>query len=216
EHFHQNPPQVQNPQLGPAILHHRQARLGFRGVPWGSVGFRARRHTTCLYRLPGTFFNNPQFRLRVGGSSDQEAGHNNEQDEHWRVLLELMQTDGGAQKLHIACHLYQVPQDLVSRPRLDRGFFTRNRPVCDTGEPQNSRGGVTMRVHLPAGEYVIVPSTYDANQEGNFYIRVCCERDAGSSAPCWRQLEQQATEMIHQQTSAEKMTKALYVPQNPR
>ncbi|XP_073454171.1 calpain-1 catalytic subunit-like isoform X1 [Aquarana catesbeiana] len=128
-----------------------------------------------------TFFNNPQFRLRVGGSSDQEVEHKNEQDEHWRVLLELMQTDGGAQKLHIACHLYQVPQDLVPLPRLDRAFFSRNRPVCDTGEPQNSRG-VTMRIRLPAGEYVIVPSTYDANQESDFYIRVCCERDPGGSA----------------------------------
>ncbi|XP_040190394.1 calpain-1 catalytic subunit-like [Rana temporaria] len=128
-----------------------------------------------------TFFNNPQFRLRVGGSSDKEAGHTNKQGERWRVLLELMQTDSGAEKLHIACHLYQVPQDLVPSPKLDRKFFTRNRPVCDTGEPKNSRG-VTMRACLPAGEYVIVPSTFDANQEGNFYIRVCCKKEAGGSA----------------------------------
>ncbi|KAM5125392.1 calpain-1 catalytic subunit-like, partial [Mantella aurantiaca] len=126
-----------------------------------------------------TFFSNPQFRLRVGGTSEQGAEQSHGQEEPWMMLLELMQTDSGPQKLHIACHLYQVPRDRVSQPRLDRGFFTRNRPVCDTGEPQNSRG-VTMRARLAAGEYVIVPSTYDANQEGNFYIRVCCERDIGS------------------------------------
>ncbi|XP_072286291.1 calpain-1 catalytic subunit-like isoform X2 [Pyxicephalus adspersus] len=118
-----------------------------------------------------TFFKNPQFRLHVGGTPDQEE---EPRCERWRVLLELMQTDSGAQKLHIACHLYQV-----SQATLDRSFFTRNRPVCDTGEPQNSRG-VTMQAQLTAGEYVIVPSTYDANQEGNFYIRVHCERHSSA------------------------------------
>ncbi|XP_056396692.1 calpain-1 catalytic subunit-like isoform X3 [Hyla sarda] len=124
-----------------------------------------------------SFFTNSQFRLRVGGASDQEVESATEPgtEERWTVLLELLQTDRKTTKLHIACHMYKVPEMLVSRPRLDRGFFTRSRPVCDTGDPQNSRG-VTMRASLTPGEYVIVPSTYDANQEGNFYIRVYCEK----------------------------------------
>ncbi|XP_063811190.1 calpain-1 catalytic subunit-like, partial [Pseudophryne corroboree] len=121
-----------------------------------------------------SFFTNPQFRILVGGASDEEVEPGTT-EERWTVLVELMQTDGRTDKLHIACHLYKVPKEQVSRPRLDRGFFTRSRPVCDTGDPQNSRG-VTMRACVAPGDYVIVPSTYDPNQEGNFYIRVFCER----------------------------------------
>ncbi|KAM3912102.1 calpain-1 catalytic subunit-like [Leptodactylus fuscus] len=119
-----------------------------------------------------SFFTNPQFRFRVGVALDPkvEAETETENEERWTVLLELMQTDRRATKLHIACHLYRV-----SRPRLDRGFFTRSRPVSDTGDPQNSRG-VTLRASVTPGEYVIVPSTYDSNQEGDFYIRVHCEK----------------------------------------
>ncbi|XP_066437612.1 calpain-1 catalytic subunit-like [Eleutherodactylus coqui] len=122
-----------------------------------------------------SFFTNPQFRFRVGVASEVVSDSESGTEERWTMLLELLQTDRRATKLHIACHLYRVPEDLVSRPRLDRGFFTRNRPVSDTGDPQNSRG-VTMKASLSPGEYVIVPSTYDANQEGNFYIRVYCEK----------------------------------------
>ncbi|XP_044131120.1 calpain-2 catalytic subunit-like isoform X2 [Bufo gargarizans] len=124
-----------------------------------------------------SFFTNPQFRLRVGVASGVKVESVTEPgiEERWTMLLELMQTDRRATKHHIACHLYRVPEQLVPRPRLDRGFFTRSRPVSDTGEPQNSRG-VTMRASLTPGEYVIVPSTYDLNQEGDFYIRVYCEK----------------------------------------
>ncbi|XP_075042270.1 calpain-1 catalytic subunit-like [Mixophyes fleayi] len=123
-----------------------------------------------------SFFTNPQFRLRVGVDSE-EGVEPGTAEERWAVLVELMQTDRRRDKLHIACNLYRVPKDQVSHPRLDRGFFTRSRPVCDTGDPENSRG-VTMRACVAPGDYVIVPSTYDPNQEGNFYIRVYCERQA--------------------------------------
>uniref|UniRef100_A0A8C5QJ67 Calpain catalytic domain-containing protein n=1 Tax=Leptobrachium leishanense TaxID=445787 RepID=A0A8C5QJ67_9ANUR len=130
-----------------------------------------------------SFFSNPQFRLLIDGVSHLEEEANSAQGEERaeegitgrQVLLQLLQTSGGTKKLHIACHLYKVPEALSSRPRLDRGFFTRSRPVCDTGDPQNSRG-VVLRARLDPGEYVIVPSTHDANEEGNFLIRICCEK----------------------------------------
>ncbi len=34
---------------------------------------------------------------------------------------------------------------------------------------------VTARFHLPAGDYVIVPSTFAPNEEGEFMIRVFSE-----------------------------------------
>ncbi|XP_071979246.1 calpain-1 catalytic subunit-like [Engystomops pustulosus] len=125
-----------------------------------------------------SFFTNPQLRLRVGGpsASEVESAIGLGSEERWTVLLELMQTDKRATKLHISCHLYKVPEDMVSRPSLDRGFFTRNRSVADTGDPQNTRG-VMVRASLTPGEYVIVPSTYDANQEGGFYIRAYCAKE---------------------------------------
>ncbi|XP_053330045.1 calpain-1 catalytic subunit-like [Spea bombifrons] len=134
-----------------------------------------------------SFFSNPQFRIRVGGSSclgeDPESAQwaelGSAQDENEaknpEVLLQLLQTDRKPEKLHISCHVYRVPENLSSRPRLDRGFFTRSRPACDTGDPQNSRGAV-LRASLVPGEYVVVPSTLNPNQEGNFLIRVYCEK----------------------------------------
>ncbi|XP_075464910.1 calpain-1 catalytic subunit-like isoform X2 [Ascaphus truei] len=135
-----------------------------------------------------SFFSNPQFRLQVGGALPQEeepgSGRGVEpklahEAELHLVLLQLLQTNRQTENLHIACHLYRVPEEQVKRPRLDRGFFTRNRPVGDTGQPQNSRG-VTLRVSLPPGEYVIVPSTDGHNQEGEFYIRVYCDKGTKS------------------------------------
>ncbi|XP_075178524.1 calpain-1 catalytic subunit-like isoform X3 [Anomaloglossus baeobatrachus] len=128
-----------------------------------------------------SFFTNPQFRFRVGVASDPEAESVTEpgNEERWTVLVELLQTDRRAAKLHMTCHLYRVPEELVPRPYLDRGFFTRSRPVADTGPAQNSRG-VTVRASVTPGEYVIVPSTYDANQEGHFYIRVHREKETGN------------------------------------
>ncbi|KAM4642609.1 LOW QUALITY PROTEIN: calpain-1 catalytic subunit-like [Discoglossus pictus] len=123
-----------------------------------------------------SFFMNPQFRLSVSADCSSGAGPISEEEEEeseqeagsQQVLVQLLQMH----KLHIACHLYRVPEQLVSHPRLDRGFFTSSRPVGDSGDPQNTRG-VTVRVTLPPGEYIIVPSTYNPNEEGEFYIRVC-------------------------------------------
>ncbi|CAH2314731.1 calpain-9 isoform X2 [Pelobates cultripes] len=129
-----------------------------------------------------SFFNNPQFRLHIDevSSPDQkvdpaqgeETYTSQEEDgiKGRQILLQLLQTDPRRDRFHIACHLYKS-----LRPRLDRGFFTRSRPVCDTGDPQNSRG-VVLRTLVNSGEYVIVPSTHNPNEEGTFLIRVYCEK----------------------------------------
>ncbi|KAM8952816.1 calpain-1 catalytic subunit-like [Pelodytes ibericus] len=130
-----------------------------------------------------SFFNNPQFRLHVDDMPCTMEERDSAQGAEFgfahgrrQVLLQLLQTDRRPDKLHIACHVYRVPEALSSRGRMDRGFFTRSRPVCDTGNPQNSRG-VTLRVFLNPGEYVIVPSTDSPNQEGNFLLRIYCAKE---------------------------------------
>ncbi|XP_063289389.1 calpain-1 catalytic subunit-like [Pelobates fuscus] len=134
-----------------------------------------------------SFFNNPQFRLHIDevSSPDQKVDPAQGEETYTaqeedgikgrQILLQLLQTDPRRDRLHIACHLYKVPESLSLRPRLDRGFFTRSRPVCDTGDPQNSRG-VVLRTLMNSGEYVIVPSTHNPNEEGTFLIRVYCEK----------------------------------------
>ncbi|KAM4696141.1 calpain-1 catalytic subunit-like [Rhinophrynus dorsalis] len=74
----------------------------------------------------------------------------------------------GARKVH---------EELVSQPRMGRDFFARNCPVGSTGDPQNSRG-VMVRLYLSPGEYLIVPSTHNPKEEGNFYIRVYFKKRA--------------------------------------
>ncbi|XP_053545722.1 calpain-1 catalytic subunit-like [Bombina bombina] len=127
-----------------------------------------------------SFFNNPQFRLRLNGESTSDEDPEEDEDlvqKPQQVLIQLFQLDRQMKRAHIACHLYRVPEELVSRPRMDRGFFTRNRPVRDSGDSQNSRS-VTIRASLLPGVYVIIPSTHDPNEEGEFYIRVC--KNSGS------------------------------------
>lgn len=55
--------------------------------------------------------------------------------------------------------------------RLDADFFANNKSVGRSPAFINLRE-VTGRFRLPPGEYVIVPSTYEPNEEGDFMLRI--------------------------------------------
>lgn len=61
----------------------------------------------------------------------------------------------------------------MPRP-LDNLFFRRNKTVARPKHYVNLRES-TCRFKLPPGDYCIVPTTYEPNQEGEFILRVCSE-----------------------------------------
>ena len=68
-------------------------------------------------------------------------------------------------------------------PQLEKGytmpvkkdFFDYNRDIANSGAFTNVRQ-VTKRVSLPPGAYLVVPCTWDADEEADFLIRFFFEK----------------------------------------
>lgn len=53
---------------------------------------------------------------------------------------------------------------------LKKEYFDNNSSVASSGHFIDSREVVT-RLTLPPGEYLVVPCTWDPNEEADFYLR---------------------------------------------
>jgi calpain len=77
-------------------------------------------------------------------------------------------------KLAPSVSVWQL-QDPDNLPKpLDLNFFKYNASVARSPSFINLRG-VSCRFKLPPGVYCIVPSTFEANEEGEFILRVFSE-----------------------------------------
>ncbi|KAM9733312.1 calpain-12 [Menidia menidia] len=97
------------------------------------------------------------------------------------VLVELLQKNRRQKDkihfLYIGFHIYKVPSELEGTC-LDRSFFLKNRPVGRSGKYRAQRA-VWRVLRLDPGNYIIVGSSYRANQPGDFFIRIFSKtRDA--------------------------------------
>ncbi|XP_075923864.1 calpain-8-like [Petromyzon marinus] len=59
---------------------------------------------------------------------------------------------------------------------LPSSFFVMARPVEETPGFSNARE-VSVRARLPLGDYVVVPSTYEPDVEGDFFVRVYAKQE---------------------------------------
>ncbi|XP_014871749.1 calpain-1 catalytic subunit [Poecilia latipinna] len=129
---------------------------------------------------PATFWLNPQFKIILQhpdapGQSDCS------------FLVALMQKDRrkkrreGKDMETIGFALYEVPREFVgsSGVHLKRDFFLTHASSARSEQFINLRE-VSSRLKLPVGEYVIVPSTFEPNKDGDFVLRVFSEKPAGS------------------------------------
>ncbi|XP_030286490.1 calpain-1 catalytic subunit [Sparus aurata] len=129
---------------------------------------------------PATFWLNPQFKLVLQhpdtpGQSDCS------------FLVGLMQKDRrkkrreGEDMETIGFALYEVPKEFVGRSgvHLKRDFFLTHASSARSELFINLRE-VSSRLRLPAGEYVIVPSTFEPHKEADFCLRVFSEKPANS------------------------------------
>uniref|UniRef100_A0A670I0U7 Calpain-3 n=1 Tax=Podarcis muralis TaxID=64176 RepID=A0A670I0U7_PODMU len=124
---------------------------------------------------PDTFWTNPQYRLKLLEEDDDP-----EDDEvACSFLVALMQKNRrkerklGAKLLTIGFAIYEVMQG--DKKHLQKDFFLYNASKVKCKSYINMRE-VSERFRLPPNEYVIIPSTYEPHQEGDFILRVFSEK----------------------------------------
>jgi len=125
-----------------------------------------------------TFANNPQYMIRL---EDPDEG---DEEEKCTVIINIMQRgrramrDEGLDLLTIGFCVYNLRSDPDGR--LDTSFFKFNASCARSKAFINLRE-VCMRFRLPPGVYVIVPSTFSPDQEGEFLLRVFTEKANNAS-----------------------------------
>uniref|UniRef100_A0AAY4A6H1 Uncharacterized protein n=1 Tax=Denticeps clupeoides TaxID=299321 RepID=A0AAY4A6H1_9TELE len=125
-----------------------------------------------------TFWMNPQFVVKLEDSDSTDnvdscsfvVGLIQKNRRKLRKMGEDMNTIGFA--------IYEVPRECHGQGdvHLDKNFFLTHGQKARSETFINLRE-VSTRFHLPAGEYLIVPSTFEPNQDGDFCLRVFSERE---------------------------------------
>ncbi|XP_034756453.1 calpain-3b isoform X1 [Etheostoma cragini] len=128
--------------------------------------------------FPHTFWTNPQYRLKL----DEEDDDPEDGQATCTVVVALMQKGRRMQRhqgaifLTIGFSIYEVPKEMCGKDlHLQKDFFlyTASKAKCKT---YINLREVTERFQLPPGEYVIIPTTFEAHQEGEFILRVFSEK----------------------------------------
>ncbi|XP_078466336.1 calpain-9-like isoform X1 [Lampetra fluviatilis] len=122
--------------------------------------------------FPETFWTNPQFRLKLHNEDDEadETG-----SKACSFIVALMQKNMRKQQrnmLTMGYAIYKIPDQTGPMPK---EFFLYNASKARSPSFINLRE-VSQRFRLPAGEYVIVPSTFEPHQEADFLVRVFAEK----------------------------------------
>jgi calpain len=121
-----------------------------------------------------TFHNNPQYSITL------EDPDKDDEDAKCAIIVTLMQKNrrtrckGNPNLLSISYAIYKVTDhDLAQKP-IGTNFFKYNASVGTPPEYINLRE-VSWRFKLDPGQYLIVPCTYEPNNEAEFLIRVFSE-----------------------------------------
>uniref|UniRef100_A0A3P9NI87 Calpain-2 catalytic subunit n=1 Tax=Poecilia reticulata TaxID=8081 RepID=A0A3P9NI87_POERE len=119
-----------------------------------------------------TFWTNPQFVIKLDEVDDDP---NDGEEEGCTVIVGLMQKNKR--------HRRKVGEDMetigfaIYDVHLKKDFFLYNRAAARSETFINLRE-LCNRFCLPPGEYLIVPSTFEPNKNGDFYVRVFSEKQA--------------------------------------
>lgn len=127
-----------------------------------------------------TFWYNPQYRV-VLEDPDDDDDDDDEDKGKCTAIVALMQKNRrtmrkmGVECLTIGFAIYHLENpDTLPKP-LDKNFFKYNASVARSQAFINLRE-VSCRFKLAPGTYCIVPSTFEANEEGEFVLRVFSEK----------------------------------------
>uniref|UniRef100_A0A8C5Q9J1 Calpain-2 catalytic subunit n=1 Tax=Leptobrachium leishanense TaxID=445787 RepID=A0A8C5Q9J1_9ANUR len=130
---------------------------------------------------PDTFWINPQYVIKLEEADDDP----DDDEEGCTFIIGLMQKNRrkarkmGEDMQTIGFAIYEVPQQMAGQTNLhlSRDFFLRNKARERSDTFINLRE-VLNRFKLPAGEYIIVPSTFEPHKTGDFCMRVFAEKNA--------------------------------------
>uniref|UniRef100_A0A8C3PYU0 Calpain-3 n=1 Tax=Chrysolophus pictus TaxID=9089 RepID=A0A8C3PYU0_CHRPC len=127
---------------------------------------------------PDTFWTNPQYRLKLLEEDDDPE----DEEVICSFLVALMQKNRrkerklGANLYTIGFAIYEVPKEMHgTKHHLQKDFFLYNASKARSKTYINMRE-ISERFRLPPSEYVIIPSTYEPHQEGEFILRVFSEK----------------------------------------
>ncbi|XP_053330473.1 calpain-3 isoform X3 [Spea bombifrons] len=128
--------------------------------------------------FPDTYWTNPQYRLKLLEEDDDP----DDNEVVCSFLVALMQKNrrkdrkAGANLYTIGFAIYEVPKEMHgNKQHLQKDFFMYNASKDRCKSYINMRE-VSQRFRLPPSEYVIIPSTYEPHQEGEFILRVFSEK----------------------------------------
>uniref|UniRef100_A0A8B9BVL3 Calpain-3 n=1 Tax=Anser brachyrhynchus TaxID=132585 RepID=A0A8B9BVL3_9AVES len=125
---------------------------------------------------PDTFWTNPQYRLKLLEEDDDPE----DEEVICSFLVALMQKNRrkerklGANLYTIGFAIYEVPMH-GTKHHLQKDFFLYNASKARSKTYINMRE-ISERFRLPPSEYVVIPSTYEPHQEGEFILRVFSEK----------------------------------------
>ncbi|KAL3874801.1 hypothetical protein ACJMK2_037770 [Sinanodonta woodiana] len=123
-----------------------------------------------------TFWTNPQYKVTLQDTDEDD-------DHVCSFIIQLMQKDSrkmkhkGQKLLYIGFVVYKY---LKTYPLpLKKDFFDHNERVASIDYFINSRE-IIQRLVLGPGEYVVMPCTYEKNEEARFYLRFFFENKNSS------------------------------------
>ncbi|XP_070697040.1 calpain-2 catalytic subunit-like [Pempheris klunzingeri] len=130
---------------------------------------------------PHSFWMNPQFVIKLDEVDDDP----DDGEEGCTAIVGLMQKNKrrrrkmGEDMETIGFAIYEVPEEYSGQRQvhLKKDFFLYNGSAARSETFINLRE-VSGRFCLPPGEYLIVPSTFEPNKNGDFYVRVFSEKAA--------------------------------------
>ncbi|OCT79460.1 calpain 2 L homeolog isoform X1 [Xenopus laevis] len=132
--------------------------------------------------FPETFWMNPQYMIKLDEADDDP----DDNEEGCTFIVGLIQKNRRNQRkmgedMHtIGFAMYELTGQ--KDVRLSRDYILRNK-IREKSETYINLREVLNRFRLPAGEYVIVPSTFDPHKVGDFCLRVFSEKNAETKVP---------------------------------
>ncbi|XP_041640667.1 calpain-2 catalytic subunit-like [Cheilinus undulatus] len=130
---------------------------------------------------PNSFWTNPQFLIKL----DEEDDDPDDGEEGCSFVVGLIQKNRrrmrkmGEDMHTVGFAIYEVPDEFCGQRsvHLNRNFFLRHASKARSETFINLRE-VSSRFVLPPGEYLIIPSTFEPNKNGDFCVRVFSEKQA--------------------------------------